>query len=123
MKKLKQISLVKRLGVVFVALTFIVALVPPVDAAHYRSTMNVSFNPDVFLDPANPIWIGTISGDIDGTMVFWATGPIPPKDLGNPPDFPILPLIEVAFEYFLGGPDRGDGFWPIRIRAHQPAHQ
>lgn len=88
MKKLREINLVKRLGVVFVALTFIVALVPPVDAAQYRSEMYVSFNPDVFVDPANPIWVGTISGDIDGTMVFWATGPIPPKDLGNPPDFP-----------------------------------
>lgn len=86
---MNRASVVKRVGVVFVALAFIVALMPSVDATQqYRSTMNVSFNPGVFTDPANPIWIGTISGDIDGTMIFWATGPIPSKDLGHPPGFP-----------------------------------
>ncbi|MHA1966102.1 MAG: hypothetical protein ACW97G_16120 [Candidatus Thorarchaeota archaeon] len=76
------------MGVILVALTFLIASVPNVNAVQCTSTMNVSFNPDVFVDPANPIWVGTVSGDIDGTMLFWATGPIPPKDLGNPPDFP-----------------------------------
>jgi len=92
-KKLRKIGLVKRLGVLFVALTFIIALVPAVDAAQYRSTMNVSFNPSFQVNPAipsidNAIWVGTISGDIEGTMVFWATGPDPAKDIGHPPGFP-----------------------------------
>jgi hypothetical protein len=87
-KKLSKVSLAKRLGVALVALTFLIALVPTANAAQYRSTIVVSFNPAVFVDPSNHIWKGTISGDIDGTMTFWATGPIPPKDLGNPPDFP-----------------------------------
>jgi hypothetical protein len=87
-KKLRRVGLVKRIGVFIVALTFMTALVPNVAAVHYRSTMNVSFNPAVFDDPSNPIWIGTISGDIDGTMTFWATGPDPAKDLGHPPGFP-----------------------------------
>ncbi|MFX1368980.1 MAG: hypothetical protein ACFFAY_10305 [Promethearchaeota archaeon] len=77
----------KRLSVSMVALTIIMVLVPNVAAAQYRCEMYVSFNPGVFENPANPIWVGTISGDIDGTMIFWATGPIPSKDLGNPHDF------------------------------------
>lgn len=75
------------MSVALVALTFLIALIPSVDAAQYRSTMYVSFNPGCFTDPSIPIWEGTISGDIDGTMIFWATGPDPAKDLGNPPDF------------------------------------
>lgn len=50
--------------------------------------MHVYFNPKVFTDPTEPIWNGTVSGDINGEMLFWATGPIPAKDLGHPPDFP-----------------------------------
>ena len=86
-------SLVKRLSVVLLALVFIIASVPNANAAQLRSTMTVSFNPDFQVNPVNPsidnaIWVGTISGDIDGTMLFWATGPDPGKDLGHPPGFP-----------------------------------
>ncbi|MFX1559408.1 MAG: hypothetical protein ACFFBL_02360 [Promethearchaeota archaeon] len=81
-------NLAKQLGVVLVALLFVIASVPNAHAANYRSTMVVNFNP-AFWDPpvgSNPIWVGTISGDIEGTMTFWATGPDPAKDLGYPPD-------------------------------------
>ncbi|MFW9888266.1 MAG: hypothetical protein ACFFER_08800 [Candidatus Thorarchaeota archaeon] len=80
-------SLVKWLCVAFVATTLILASAPAVQAKQYRSTMKVYFNPGVFNDPPEYIWKGTISGDIDGTMTFWATGPIPAKDLGHPPGF------------------------------------
>ena len=88
MKRLSNLSFAKRLGVVLIALTFIVASVPAVQAKQYRSTMVMNFNP-AFWDPpvgSNTIWEGTISGDIEGTMKFWATGPDPAKDLGHPPD-------------------------------------
>lgn len=88
MRKLNKVSLAKRFGVVLIALAFCVASVPNAHAAQYRSKMNVSFNPAVFDDPSNPIWEGTITGDINGAMTFWATGPIPAKDLGHPPGFP-----------------------------------
>ena len=87
MKKLSKVSLAKQLSVVLVLLTFIMAFVPTAQAKQYGSTMEVSFNPLVFSDPTEPIWVGTISGEIDGTMVFWATGPNPSKDLGHPPGF------------------------------------
>jgi hypothetical protein len=84
---MNRANLVKQVGVVFVALAFIIALMPSVDAApQYRSKMNVLFNPDFI--HGEPIWVGTISGDIDGTMKFWATGPDPAKDIGHPPNFP-----------------------------------
>ncbi|MHA2031128.1 MAG: hypothetical protein ACXAC2_18955 [Candidatus Kariarchaeaceae archaeon] len=88
MKKLSKVSLTKRLSVVFLVLGFMMAFVPNIQAMQYRTTMDVSFNPEVFSDPTVPIWVGTVSGDIDGTMLFWATGPTPPKDLGHPPGFP-----------------------------------
>ncbi|MHA2349576.1 MAG: hypothetical protein ACXADL_08095 [Candidatus Thorarchaeota archaeon] len=83
MNKLKKSNIAKRLGVVLLALTFIIASVPAVQAKQLRSTMNVNFNPAVFIDPTQPIWQGTISGDINGEMVFWAVGPVPPKDVGK----------------------------------------
>ncbi|MFW9786164.1 MAG: hypothetical protein ACFFE2_04075 [Candidatus Thorarchaeota archaeon] len=83
-----MVSLVRQFGVILVALIFLVASVPNAHAAQYQSEMNVSFNSDVFNDPSKPIWEGVITGDIDGTMTFWATGPIPAKDLGSPPGFP-----------------------------------
>lgn len=87
MKKLSKLSFAKRLGVVLIALTFIVASVPAVQAKQYRSEMVVNFNPAFWDNPVeNTIWEGTISGDIEGTMKFWATGPDPAKDLGHPPD-------------------------------------
>jgi hypothetical protein len=53
------------------------------DLTPLRLTMEVYFNPAVFTDPTQPIWVGTVSGDITGEMWFWATGPIPPKDVGK----------------------------------------
>ena len=88
MKKLSKVNLAKQLSVVLVALTIIMVFIPTAQAKQYGSTMEVSFNPAVFSDPTEPIWEGTISGEIDGTMVFWATGPNPSKDLGHPPGFP-----------------------------------
>jgi len=86
-KELNKVSLAKRLSVAFVAVTLILAFAPAVQAKQLRSTMVVSFNPGVFNDPPEYIWKGTISGDINGIMTFWATGPVPAKDLGHPPGF------------------------------------
>ena len=127
MKKLSKVSLAKRLGVALVALAFVIALIPTVDAAQYRSKMVVNFNPAFWDNPVeNTIWEGTISGDIDGTMKFWATGPDPAKDLGNPPTF----FWQVHFftEYWeittedgmIGGIDKGNtGYsnWKFRMNG------
>lgn len=84
---MRRVGLAKRIVVAIIALTFITALVPNVAAVHYCSKMSVHFNPAALTDPSNHIWQGTISGDINGIMTFWATGPIPSKDLGHPPEF------------------------------------
>jgi len=86
-KKLSKVNLAKKLSVVLAALTIIVVFIPTAQAKQYGSTVELFFNPGVFTNPNEPIWEGTISGEIDGTMVFWATGPIPSKDLGHPPGF------------------------------------
>lgn len=86
--KLNKLRLTKRLGVALLALAFCVAFIPAVQAKQLRSEITVYFNPGVFEDPTVPIWNGTISGDINGKMLFWATGPVPAKDLGHPPGFP-----------------------------------
>jgi hypothetical protein len=86
-RKMNRVRIMRRLGVVLVAFALILAFTPGVQAKQYRSTMVVSFNPEVFNDPTTYIWKGTVSGDIDGEMTFWATGPIPAKDLGHPPGF------------------------------------
>jgi hypothetical protein len=85
---LKSKTVVKRIGIAVLAITFLFSVIPGTQARHLQTEMRVYFNPKVFVDPSEPIWNGTVSGDIDGTMLFWATGPIPPKDLGLPPDFP-----------------------------------
>ncbi len=125
-KKLNRLSLAKRVGVVLVALIFVIASVPNAHAAQYRSTMNVAFNPEVFEDPTQPIWEGTISGDLDGTMLFWATGPVPSKDLGHPPGFPWQ--VHFFTEYwmiitedgYIAGIDKGNtGYsnWKFRMNG------
>ena len=86
MKKLSKVSLKKKLSVVLAALTIIMVFIPTAQAKQYGSTVELSFNPD--FSETEPIWVGTISGEIDGTMKFWATGPDPTKDLGHPPGFP-----------------------------------
>ncbi len=63
-------------------LTFFIVFVPRVQAKPLRSEMEVYFNPDFGGPENNPIWIGYIHGDLEGTMKFWATGPIPEKDVG-----------------------------------------
>jgi len=85
--RLNPKTVVKRIGIAVLAMAFLFAFIPGAQAKQLRSEMLVYFNPEVFSDPNKPIWNGTISGDINGKMLFWATGPIPAKDLGYPPDF------------------------------------
>ncbi len=106
MKKLSKVSLTKKLSVVLAALTIIMVFIPTAQAKQYGSTVELSFNPLVFEDPTEPIWVGTISGEIDGTMVFWATGPNPSKDLGHPPGFPWQ--VHFFTEYWEITDDEGD---------------
>ncbi|MHA1943844.1 MAG: hypothetical protein ACW96M_05550 [Candidatus Thorarchaeota archaeon] len=84
MKKLSKVSLTKRLSVIVLVLTFCIALIPAVQAEKsIRWEMAVHFNPAVMTDPTEPIWEGPLHGDIDAWMIFYAVGPIPPKDVGK----------------------------------------
>jgi hypothetical protein len=85
--KLKVKTLTKQVGFTLLAMVFMFAFIPAAQAKPLKCEIEVYFNPLVFVDPVvNHIWNGTISGDINGVMTFWATGPLPPKDLGHPPD-------------------------------------
>ncbi|UCE11713.1 MAG: hypothetical protein JSW61_07230 [Candidatus Thorarchaeota archaeon] len=113
-------SFAKQLGVVLLALTFIVASVPAVEAKQIRSTMEVNFNPEVLTNPTVPIWQGYIHGDIEGTMKFWATGPIPPKDVGNVHFFTELWTIVDGDGHTITGIDKGSttfSNWKFRMNG------
>ncbi len=62
-------------------MVLLITFIPTTQAKPLRSTMEVYFQPD-FTIGGNPIWVGDIHGDLEGTMSFVATGPIPPKDVG-----------------------------------------
>lgn len=64
--------------IVLLVLAFTLVLVPAVSAQPMkplRGEMELFFT-----GPANPLWTGTISGDINGDMYFYATGS---KDVGQ----------------------------------------
>ncbi|MFX1317665.1 MAG: hypothetical protein ACFE9D_12115 [Promethearchaeota archaeon] len=83
---MSKLSLAKGLGVVLFFFVIFLAFIPTVQAKPFRSEMEVYFNPLFGTDPSEPIWIGYIHGDLEGTMTFWATGPDPPKDIGYDAD-------------------------------------
>jgi hypothetical protein len=82
--KLKRVSLATILGVSLLAFIFFMGFLPAAQAKPHKCTIEVYFNHEVWDDPAVFIWNGTISGDIEGVMTFWATGyGGPGRDVGN----------------------------------------
>jgi hypothetical protein len=81
-KQLKTKTVAKRLGLVLLFLAFALAFIPGTQARPLRFTMHMKFNPFGTMDPTIPIWEGLLSGETDASMLFYAVGPIPPKDVG-----------------------------------------
>ncbi len=81
---LNKFSISKILGVSLLALMFFMGFVPAAQAKPYKCTIEVYFNSEFWSDPTVYIWNGTIHGDLEGVMTFWATGyGGPGRDVGN----------------------------------------
>jgi len=96
---------VRRLTVLLV-LAFALVLVPAVSAQPMkplRGEMELFFT-----GPANPLWTGTISGDINGDMYFYATGS---KDVGQVHHFWEVWNITNGDGDLLIGTDKGVVSW------------
>jgi len=99
------VNRLKRL-IVLLALAFVVALVPALPARAkkpLRGTMELFFT-----GPANPVWTGTISGDINGDMYFHNTGS---KDVGQAHHFWEIWEIWDGDDLLLRGIDEGVVSW------------
>ncbi|MFX1319994.1 MAG: hypothetical protein ACFE9O_12790 [Promethearchaeota archaeon] len=113
-------SLATVLGVSLLAFVFFLGFIPATQAKPQKCTIEVYFNHDFWDNQALFIWNGTISGDIEGVMTFWATGyGGPGRDVGNVHFFTEHWIIENEFGKIMGDDTGLTGYanWRYRMNS------